>query len=116
MQSKVDKKTFQFIPSKEFIESGNFKYNTKTDLENPENKLDLSKSKVQFYYNLEANLPADAEIDKVPIVQMSASSIAQVCGIPRSQVLEILKEIFAKVVELSKVSKEEIILDLRYNL
>ena len=43
---------------------------------------------------------------------MSASSIAQVCGITRSQVLEILKEIFAKVVELSK-NKDEIILDLR---
>lgn len=43
---------------------------------------------------------------------MSASSIAQVCGIVRSQVLEILKEIFFKVIELSK-TKEEIILDLK---
>lgn len=48
----------------------------------------------------------------MPIVQMSASSISQVCGIARSQVLEVLKEIFTKVVEISK-HKEEVVLDLK---
>jgi len=43
---------------------------------------------------------------------MSASSISQVWGAPRSQVLEILKEIFTKFIELSN-KKEEIILDLK---
>jgi hypothetical protein len=44
---------------------------------------------------------------------MSASSIAQVCNISRSQVLEILKEIFTKLIDLSKASNEEIILDFK---
>jgi len=48
----------------------------------------------------------------MPIIQMSASSISQVWGVTRSQVLEILKEIFAKFVDLSS-KKEEIILDLK---
>jgi hypothetical protein len=40
---------------------------------------------------------------------MSASSIAQVCGIPRSQVLEILKDIFVAAVR----QKDHVSLDLR---
>lgn len=58
------------------------------------------------------NLALNSDIERMPIVNMSASSIAQVCGIPRSQVLEILKEIFMKVVDVSK-QKEEVILDLK---
>lgn len=59
------------------------------------------------------NLSVEAKIEKVSIIQMSASSISQVCNISRSQVLEILKEIFTKVIEISQKSKEEIILDFK---
>ena len=45
MQSKADKKLFQFIPNKEFIETGNLKYNNKTDLEGTEDQTDPNKSK-----------------------------------------------------------------------
>lgn len=44
---------------------------------------------------------------------MSASSISQVCNISRSQVLEILKEIFTKVIEISQKTKDEIVLDFK---
>ena len=43
---------------------------------------------------------------------MSASSIAQVCQINRSQVLEILKEIFMKFIDMSK-NQQEIVLDFK---
>ena len=57
-------------------------------------------------------MPSSVEIDKSPVVQMSASSIAQVCQINRSQVLEILKEIFMKFIDMSK-NQQEIVLDFK---
>lgn len=59
------------------------------------------------------NLPTEVKLEKVSIIQMSASSISQVCNISRSQVLEILKEIFTKVIEISQKTKDEIVLDFK---
>lgn len=43
---------------------------------------------------------------------MSASSIAQVCGISKQRTLEILKDIFLKIIELAKAG-EQMSLDVK---
>lgn len=73
---------FAFVPSLEFIESGNFKYE--------ENEFNLSPFK-------------DFSDDK--IVQMSATSIAQVWGTTKARVLNVLKDIFLRFIESAKHSE-----------
>ncbi|CAI2386810.1 unnamed protein product [Moneuplotes crassus] len=91
---QAEDKKFKYIPNKDFIGAGKLKYEV--------------NGKKEF----EGNLPIDYSPEDMPIIPMSASSISQVCGIVRSQVLEILKEIFAKFIEMSS-KKEDISLDLK---
>ncbi|CAI2358738.1 unnamed protein product [Moneuplotes crassus] len=82
-------KRYRFVPSVDFIESASFKYE--------ENDYNLSPF-------------VDLKSEKV--VVMSPSSIAQVCDTTKTKVIEVLKAIFATIIELSK-SDKQLCLDLK---
>ena len=80
---------YSFVPSLDCIESGKFAF------------------KEDSY-----NLRPLTDLAKWPIIQMSASSIGQACGLSRARVLDILKEIFVRLVEMAKRS-DDIKLDFK---
>ena len=77
------------MPSLDFIESAKFKYE--------ENDYNLSPFK---------------DFKDEAVIAMSATSIAQVCGTTKLRVLDILKDIFVKIIDSAK-NGEQVALDIK---
>ena len=49
MQSSTDSKFYQFIPNKEFIDAGKFKYNERLETNKADDQKDQNKSKISYH-------------------------------------------------------------------